>query len=450
MTVMSKTELLENIVTNENFKNIDPIASEDILAEDSKSQNEHIEFGIDRSKQGSTLNGILSIICVVAGTGALGLPYALAQGGWIGLFILGLSWILSVYTGIILIRSMYYHPEKRLASYQEVATEAFGKIGGWLSFFFLAITLIGVPVLYLLLSGLNIHNVAAGTSAELTFPIWVIICSCIVAIPFLFFRSLKEISLLSYFGVLTTVIVIFIVLGVAVKDAPNQAQHVHHDSVIWNMFPIALSSIAFSFGGAPVFCHVEQSLKKRRDWDKVVTFSLTICVILYFCSSIPGYMVYGVDVQSPVYDSIPSGGPKTTSIILITIHLILATPILLTSFAIDVERMLKIGPDHRSFVVEWTLRFLFRGGLMVLVAVIAIFVPFFGDFMSLLGAFSNCALIFIFPVLFYYKLTGFRGKPWYDYILAFLTLLMGIVGLIFGTISAIQALNNDFKSKSPS
>lgn len=73
--------------------------------------------------------------------------------------------------------------------------------------------------------------------------------------------------------------------------------------------------------------------------------------------------------------------------------------------------------------------------------------PFFGDFMSLLGAFSNCALVFIFPVIFYFKLTGIRGKPWYEYVLGVLTLLMGIVGLIFGTISAIEALNNDFKNK---
>ncbi|KAI9478703.1 MAG: transmembrane amino acid transporter protein-domain-containing protein [Benjaminiella poitrasii] len=452
---MSKIELdVDNVTSlNEDMKAIDPTATatEDIISaeEEGIDYNGNIEFGIDRSKQGSSLNGVLSIICVVAGTGALGLPYALAQGGWIGLFILGLSWILSIYTGIILIRSMYYHPEKRLSSYQEVATEAFGIIGGWLSFFFTAITLVGVPVLYLLLSGLNLHNVAAGTKSALTFPIWVIICTCIVAVPFMLFRSLKEVGLLSWFGVITTVVVIFIVLGVAANDAPNHP-HSHHDSVIWNMFPIALSSIAFSFGGTPVFCHVEQSLKKRRDWDKVVAISLTVCVLLYFLSSIPGYMVYGNQVLSPVYDSIPTGGPKSASVILITIHLLLATPILLMSFAIDVEKMLKIDSEHRSFVVEWTLRLLFRGGLLVLIAVIAIFVPFFGDFMSLLGAFSNCALVFIFPVIFYYKLTGIRGKPWYDYILAFLTLLLGVVGLIFGTISAIEALNDDFKNQKSS
>ncbi|CAO0790652.1 unnamed protein product [Mucor circinelloides] len=424
-----------------------PVSEEVITEDDHDEENEHLEFGIDRSKQGSSFTAFFSVVCVVAGTGALGLPYALAQGGWIGLFILCLSWILSVYTGVLLIRSMYYDGKNRLSSYQEVATASFGALGGWIAFFFTAITLVGVPVLYLLLSGLNLHNVAKGSSAELTFPIWVIICTCIVAVPFLFFRSMKEMTFLSVFGMLSTVVVILIVLGVAVKEAPDHVDS-HHDGVIWNMFPIALSSISFSFGGNPVYPHVEQSMRNRRDWNKVITAGLTFCVILYFLAAVPGYYVYGSDSRSPIYESLSDSnkGPKFASIIIITIHLILTTPILLTSFALDVEKMLKINPEHRSFFVEWTLRFMFRGALIVVIAVIAIFVPFFGDFMSLLGAFSNCALVFIFPVVFYYKLTGVKGKPWYEYILAFLTLLLGVVGLIFGTISAIEALNNDFKN----
>ncbi|KAK4521350.1 ankyrin repeat-containing protein [Mucor velutinosus] len=424
-----------------------PVSEEVITEDELDEENEHVEFGIDRSKQGSSFTAFFSVVCVVAGTGALGLPYALAQGGWIGLFILCLSWILSIYTGVLLIRSMYYDGKTRLSSYQEVATAAFGTLGGWVAFFFTAITLVGVPVLYLLLSGLNLHNVAKGSSAELTFPIWVIICTCIVAIPFLFFRSMKEMTFLSVFGMLSTVVVILIVLGVAVKEAPDHVDS-HHDGVIWNMFPIALSSISFSFGGNPVYPHVEQSMRNRRDWNKVITAGLTFCVLLYFLAAVPGYYVYGSGSLSPIYESLSdtNKGPKFASIIIITIHLILTTPILLTSFALDVEKMLKINPEHRSFFVEWTLRFMFRGALIVVIAVIAIFVPFFGDFMSLLGAFSNCALVFIFPVVFYYKLTGVKGKPWYEYILAFLTLLLGVVGLIFGTISAIEALNDDFKN----
>lgn len=99
-----------------------------------------------------------------------------------------------------------------------------------------------------MLAGQNLHTVTANTSAELTFPIWTIISAVVVGIPFIFFKSLKEVGFTSAFGVLTTVIVVFIVLGAAVQDDRVPQSQVHHDPVIWDQFPIALSSIAFSFG----------------------------------------------------------------------------------------------------------------------------------------------------------------------------------------------------------
>lgn len=154
---------------------------------------------------------------------------------------------LTLDSGIVLIRCLYHNGRTRLSSYQEVAESAFGKIGGWLSFFFTAITLIGVPVLYLLLSAQNLHQVCKGTAGELTFHIWVIICAVIVGIPFVFFRSMKEVGFLSAFGMLATVVTVFIVLIVAVQDKRPKPD-VTHDNVIWDQFPIALSSIVFSFG----------------------------------------------------------------------------------------------------------------------------------------------------------------------------------------------------------
>lgn len=114
-------------------------------------------------------------------------------------------------------------------------------------------------------------------------------------------------------------------------------------------------------------------MRRPKDWNMVCFTGLTFCVILCFLTAIPGYYVYGTQVQSPVYDSLPSGAAKSASIIIITIHLLLATPILFTSFALDVEKILKI--NHHSF--EWLLRLLFRGTLIILITAIAVYVPFF-------------------------------------------------------------------------
>jgi amino acid permease len=188
-------------------------------------------------------------VCVVAGTGALSLPYALRQGGWIGLFILGLSWLMATYCGIILIRCLYANGKSRLDSYYHVGKAAFGPVGGAVVFFFNVILLLGVSMLYIMLCGSNFSGVILkGTAAELTPAIWKIIWACVIAVPFVFFRSMKEIGIFSFFGLISTFVCVVIVVAVAVNDNKTNPVPVEHDNVLWDQFPIALSSISFSYG----------------------------------------------------------------------------------------------------------------------------------------------------------------------------------------------------------
>lgn len=188
-------------------------------------------------------------------------------------------------------------------------------------------------------------------------------------------------------------------------------------------------------------------MRNPKHWNRVVIGGLTTCFGLYMLIAVPGYYVYGVETVSPIYNNLPDGSAKMASTIIITLHVLMAIPILLTSFALDLEKLFGISSFNYSFVKETILRISLRLTLIIIITVIAIFVPFFGDFMSLLGAFSNCALILIFPIIFYLKLTGVRNKPWGELVLCFFVVLLGIVGLIFGTISAVEALKADFQGQ---
>lgn len=398
---------------------------------------------VNREHAGSSFLAYFNVVCVVAGTGTLGLPYALRLGGWIGLFILFLSWTMSVYTGMLLIRCLYANGKQRLSSYKEIATSCFGAVGGWVTFFLNAWILLGAPILYMVLSGQNLHELTVGTSAEIGVLPWSIISCAIVAIPFILVKSMKEVAWMSALGALATLIVVVIVLVVACIDK-NTIPTPHHDAVIWSQFPIALSTISFSFGGNAVYPHVEASMKKPKDWPKVVAAGLSTCAGLYFLSAVPGYLVYGNTVQSPVYNSISNGVPKIIAIVVMTFHVLSASPILLTSFALDVEEMLNITVGRFGKVKEFIIRAALRIFIVVFVGVIGACIPHFDDLMALIGSFANCGLIFIFPILFYFKLTGFRNKPFYEIAWCLLTILLGVVGLIFGTISAVEALVADF------
>lgn len=423
---------------------------EDNIYQDSVTSVEHgVSFpnegivDVNREHAGSSKMAYFNVVCVIAGTGTLGLPAALKQGGWIGILILFLSWTMSVYTGIILIRCLYANGKQRLTTYKEIATASFGWIGGWVTFFFNAWILLGAPILYMVLSGTNLNQLCKGTAGEIGDTPWIIISCVLTAIPFILVKTLKEVGWMSAFGALATAVVVIIVLVVAGIDRVNHMD-AHHDVVIWPMFPVALSTISFSFGGNVVYPHVEASMKNPRDFGKVVAAALTTCAALYFITALSGYLVYGDQVQSPVYNSIPEGPARIVAVVVITLHVLLAAPILTTSFSLDLEEMLNITVERFGKVKEFLIRAVLRIIIMGVIGVIACSVPNFGALMSLIGAFANCALIFIFPVIFYLRLTGIRNKPIYELAWCVLIIILGVVGLIFGTKSAIEELITAF------
>ncbi|RUS27896.1 LOW QUALITY PROTEIN: hypothetical protein BC938DRAFT_482598 [Jimgerdemannia flammicorona] len=148
-------------------------------------------------------------------------------------------------------------------------------------------------------------------------------------------------------------------------------QHHSHEFVIWHQFPIVLSSLLLRR-------QCRQSARRGLDTkpeglEQVVAARLSTCAALNFLTAIP------------IYNNFLSGIPKTATIVVITAHVLLVVPILMTSFAFEVEEP---HPQNRVYFESHLPRYHRR-----LLAAAAIFVPFFGDFMSLLGALANCGLI---------------------------------------------------------
>ncbi|KAL0576583.1 hypothetical protein ABG067_008911, partial [Albugo candida] len=137
----------------------------------------------------------------------------------------------------------------------------------------------------------------------------------------------------------------FAVLITAIIDKPNHPD-AEHDIVIWDKFPVALATIAFSFGGNVTYPHVEASMKKPKQWPKVATFGLSTCAVLYFIVAISGYLVYGRSVVSPVYNSLPEGVAQTLCLVVITINILISVPIFTTSFSLDIENMANITVER--------------------------------------------------------------------------------------------------------
>ncbi|KAI9496312.1 transmembrane amino acid transporter protein-domain-containing protein, partial [Zychaea mexicana] len=396
-------------------------------------------FDIDRTNAGRSFTAYYNIVCCVCGTGMLSLPSVLASGGWGALALLILCWWMTVYSSIVLVQLLYFGGNNRCKTVHEIAIRAFGPIGGYASLFFNAWILLGTPTLYFVLCGQNLNQLCAGTAGEIGATNWSIIFIVAIAIPFVFMKTMDNLSWTSLLGVIVTFATTLICVIEAGLDRPNHTDVVHQN-VVWEGWPSAVAVIAFSLGGNVIYPNCEAAMKRPQRWPVVCAAGVTTCALLYATIAIPGYLVYGDAVQNPVYNSIPDGVGRIIAIVLVTTNITVSVPIFIGSFTLDVESMMGITVERLGKTKELIYRIIWRVFLIACCGVIACTVPHFSPLMSLFGAVGYSTSIFIIPIVCFWKLTGFTNKPIYELAWNCLILLMGLVGLIFGTWDAVESL----------
>ncbi|KAF8948665.1 hypothetical protein BGZ47_003311 [Haplosporangium gracile] len=413
------------------------------VSSDHETGKHNSDLRAERPSQGSSYQAFFNIVCVVAGTGTLGLPYCLAQGGWISVVILVLSMTMSIYTGILLIKCLYYNGHTRVVSYQEVGAHAFGRWGLGAVWFFHTSVIIGVPVMFFILSGTEISALTQESVPGISKEAWIWICCCFVSIPFVLMKTLKEVSLLSIFGVLATGVLVGVATVESIIDFPNRVPF-SYDIIVVRNLPTVVATMSVCFGGNVVYTHVEEAMRYPKSFNKVLAWAMIFCCLMYAVVAIPGYITYGPFAQSPILSSLPENASRKVATIMIIAHVLLAAPVLMTSFALEIERIMNVTVQRRGRFGERIWRTLIRLVIMGVVGGIACLVPFFDSFLSLLGAFGNCMLIYVMPIGFYWKLIGWRTMKWYELGWCGIVLVIGLLGCVIGSMDAIKALHRDF------
>jgi amino acid permease len=167
---------------------------------------------------------------------------------------------------------------------------------------------------------------------------------------------------------------------------------------------------------------------------------------MYLLSAFIGYATYGDNVQSPILLNLPHGILTTLGSMVVTIHVLLACPLLVTTFSLDMERILHINNPVDSYK-QIIYRSFLRTCIMSGICITALAVPFFGDFMTLLGSLSNTMLIFVFPILFHYKLFGIAHLTRREHVIRTMIVLVGVFSGCIGGSQAIYNLYIDFSKQ---
>ncbi|KAG0003365.1 hypothetical protein BGZ80_002916 [Entomortierella chlamydospora] len=415
--------------------------------------SEGMDLRGERPNGVSSFKAMASLVCVIAGTGTLGMPHAVSETGWLGIILIVLALFMSTTTGIMLIKCLYINSDHRRHSYEDIARESCGLVGYYLAIVTVAINLFGCAVLYVILASSLIQEMAQEYShTTITLYIYVIICTGFVLLCLVSTKSMKEVAILSIIGASATIGVVIIVIGDSAHMRITHAVEtlgVNHKVIHWANIPSSLATIAFAYSGNVVYPHVEHTMRYPKQWPKVVWSALTLCCFLYVSVAVAGYTVFGDTTKSPILGNIPEGAWSIISNTLMVIHVLLAAPIMLTSLSIMVESFItKKWPSFAegSTLAQFAKRAIDRILIAVLTAFVAAVIPYFGDMMDLLGALTTCLLVFIFPILFYFMLGGMKGNRWWTLLWYLFILIVGIVAMIMGTIDSIKSLIDDFQS----
>ncbi|KAJ2488088.1 hypothetical protein IWW37_005001 [Coemansia sp. RSA 2050] len=393
------------------------------------------------------LRSFSNVVCIIIGTGCLQIPYAFAKTGWIGVIIVVFSAFIGGYTGVLTIKCLYYQHGQRLHSFPQIGRAAFGRWGQYATQFFNYLYSLGTTCLYIILSGQFIYQLLSTLGVNISKKVWMIIVALIIWVPVAILKQMSEAAIMAIFGLLASVVVIAVatIMSIAqpyTKMYPNEPPP-GDDIAIAIGIPVALSSIVFSYSGSVVYPHVEASMRKPKQWPNVVYTAMTFCAICYLLIGISGYWAYGDLVVSPVLDSIPTGAPATIAKVMITLHVIIAAPIMLLTFFLEVEEGWQINAERLGKKREFVVRLVYRSIVVALVCAVSLAIPYFADFLSLISSIACVTMFAILPIVCYLKLYGHKIAPWYEKIWMAVVLIIGIIASIWGSVDAIKSLIRD-------
>ncbi|KAJ0232564.1 Amino acid transporter AVT1J [Hirschfeldia incana] len=381
-------------------------------------------------------------INALSGVGILSVPYALASGGWLSLIILFTIAITTFYCAILIKRCMDMDP--LLRTYPDIGYKAFGNTGRVIVSIFMNLELYLVATSFLILEGDNLNKLFSNVGfnfmgIEFGGKQMFIVLVALIILPTVWLDDMRILSYVSASGVFASGLILASIFWVGAFDGVGFK---NQDS---NMLRIdgvttSVSLYMFCYCAHPVFPTLYTSMKNKRQFSHVMAICFTICTFIYASVAILGYLMYGSNVESQITLNLPAD--KLSSKVAICTTLV--NPI--AKFALMVTPIIDaIRSRFSLFLPNQKAGGLILGTMLVASNVIvALLLPFFGELMSLVGAFLSVTASVILPCLCYLKISGKYRRLGLETLVLIGIILIGIVVLITGTYKALKDIFGRF------
>ncbi|CAH1965935.1 unnamed protein product [Acanthoscelides obtectus] len=389
----------------------------------------------------------------IQGMFIVSLPFAVLRGGyWAIAAMIGIAYI-CCYTGKCLVDCLYefdVQTGKQVRvrdSYVGIAKECFGKkYGGRVVNVAQIIELLMTCILYVVVCGDLMYGSFPDGSIDARG--WMMLFG-IFLLPLAFLRSLKSVSVLSFWCTMSHILINVIILGYCLLYIGDWGWSKVKWSIDMENFPIMLGVIVFSYTSQIFLPTLEGNMEDPSKFEWMLDWSHVWAAIFKAVFGYICFLTFQNDTQQVITNNLPSAGFKGLVNLFLVVKALLSYPLPYYAACELLERSLFRGSPKTLFppiydmdgeLKVWGLAW--REGVVVFTILMACFIPHFSILMGFIGNFTGTMLSLIWPCYFHLKLkrsTLETKTIAFDYFIIALGLVLGIIGMFDSGTALIKA-----------
>lgn len=372
-----------------------------------------------------------NVFIAIVGAGVLGLPYTFKRTGWVmGALMLFSVAFLTYYCMMLLVysrRKIESHLKvSQISSFGDLGFAVCGPIGRLAVDAMIVLSQAGFCISYLIFIGNTLAYCFGNLKILGLPPKAVYIWSCF---PFqLGLNSIPSLTLLAPLSIFADVVELGAMGVVMVEDVMYylKSSHVLEAFGGFSVFFYGLGVAVYSFEGVGMVLPLEAETKDKGKFGKILGLSMALISLMYGAFGVLGYFAFGEDTKDIITTNLGQGLLSSLVQIGLCINLFFTFPLMMNPVYEVVERRLCEG--RYCVWLRWIV--------VLAVTFVALLVPNFADFLSLVGS-SVCIILgFVLPALFH--LIVFKDElRWHGLVCDGAIILMATVFSVYGTYSSI-------------
>eukprot|EP00249_Psilotum_nudum_P010497 c22575_g1_i1 orf=364-1605(+) len=348
-----------------------------------------------------------NIIVSIVGSGVLGLPFTFKLNGWaVASIAVLLSATLTYFCMLLLVSCRNKLKDQSpldILTYGDLGRRLYGEIGKTIVDIAVFISQSGCCVAYLIFIGQNLSSIFTGTTSQQTVFI-------LILVPFqIFLAWVRSLAGLAPFSMLADICNV-VAMAVVIKDDVNNFQGFESIRPYrqWKELPFALGVAVYCYEGFGMTLTLEASMKEPHKFRVVLGQSFILITALYIAFGFVGYLAFGDLTLDIITLNLPNDWSTVAVKVGLCIALFFTFPVMMYPVHEMIERSVVISRCYQHNAIHYPRACklvvnTFRGGTVVIIALVAVYVPGFGFFISLVGSTVCVVLAFVFPALFHLR-----------------------------------------------